>query len=223
MPDFTVARRGTDSSGRGIYATAFMWDWWQRVVDELGFTPTITQGAFMERAGGGAVDSAGYHDGAGTFDLRVWDLTDPQVSETIRTLRADGAAAWLRNVAHGGFTDPHIHFVLGADRPLSSGAALQWREYLIGRDGMGGPDYHPRPHPLVTTPPERDWFDMATEAEVRAIVREEMAAQTDKIADATAKALLNSEVIAKLNVTVREALRESFNAAASQGQRKSKS
>lgn len=175
MPDFKVAKRGTDSSGRSIYATDYMWSIWQQVCAELGFPPVITQGAFMARnPGGGAVDSAGYHDAAGTFDLRVWDLTDAQVAKTIRVLRANGAAAWHRDVAHGGFTDEHIHFVLGTDKPLSSGAAYQWAEYLAGRDGMGGPDYHPRPKPLVTTPPERDWFDMATEADLRKIVREEI-------------------------------------------------
>lgn len=155
MPDFAVAKHGIDSSGRGIYATAFMWQWWLAVCAELGFTPTITQGAFMGRAGGGADSSEGYHDGAGTFDLRVWDLTAAQVDEVIRVLRSNGAAAYLRSMQHGGFKDPHIHFVLGADSPLSPGAASQWRTYLAGGDGLasGGRDYHPRPAPLVVAPP----------------------------------------------------------------------
>lgn len=161
MPDFTVQQRGTDTSGRGIYATAYMWDWWDRVCHELGFTPTIVQGAFMGRAGGGAAASAGYHDGAGCFDLRTWDRTQSEVAATIRTLRDMGAAAWVRDSRHG--MDPHIHFVLGADQPLASGAAYQWRQYLDGRDGLAsnGPDYHPRPNPLVTTPPEDPMADYA--------------------------------------------------------------
>lgn len=175
MPDFTVAKRGTDSSGRGIFSTAYMWSWWLSVCAQLGFTPVVTQGAFMTRNGGGADASAGYHDEAGTFDLRVWNLTDVQVAQTIRVLRANGAAAWLRDVAHGGFTDPHIHFVLGTDRPLSEGAEYQWLAYQAGGDGMGGRDYHPRPDPLVTTPPEanmplnKDDLDA-----LRALVREEL-------------------------------------------------
>lgn len=187
MPDFTVAKRGTDSSGRSIYATAYMWDWWLAVCADLGFTPTVTQGAFMVRNGGGAAASAGYHDAGGTFDLRVWDLTDAQVSRTIRTLRANGAAAWLRNIAHGGFSDPHIHFVLGTDAPLSTGAAYQWRDYLAGGDGMGGRDYHSRPTPLVVEPPAdlmedtmKDEDFTRLEATMREVVRTEVKAALDK-------------------------------------------
>lgn len=154
MPDFTVTKRGQDSSGRDLYATAYMWAWWDAVCRDLGFVPTITQGAFMTRSGGGADASAGYHDHAGTFDLRVWDLTDTQVFQVVRTLRANGAAAWLRSPQHGGFDDPHIHFVLGTDEPLSGGASYQWLAYINGGDGMGGRDYHPRPHPLVAAPPD---------------------------------------------------------------------
>ena len=161
MPDFTVARRGTDTSGRGIYATTYMWDWWLAVLQHPDLQPFvdkifITQGAFMGMAGGGAVDSQGYHDGGGTFDLRVWNLTAAEIRTLIRVLRESGAAAWLRNEQHGGFTDPHIHFVLGTDHQLSVGAASQWEDYKAGRDGLAsdGPDYHPRPNPLVLTPPE---------------------------------------------------------------------
>lgn len=184
MPDFTVAKRGTDSSGRGIYATAYMWAWWQRVCDELGFVPTIVQGAFMTRAGGGASASAGYHDQGGCFDLRVWDLGPNQVEQTVRTLRRFGAGAWVRDHRHG--MDPHIHFVLGTDKPLASGAASQWRAYLSGHDGLAGngPDYEWRPTPLITTPPEED--DMPfSEKELRKIIREEVAAELDKAIEVT--------------------------------------
>lgn len=161
MPDFTVAQHGTDSSGRPIYATNYMWTWWAGVVDRLKFTPTIVQGAFMARVeGGGADASAGYHDAAGCLDLRVWDLTDVQRARLVRELRRSGAAAWIRDATHGGM-DPHLHFVLGTDYPLADGAAWQWEQYLGGRDGLssGGRDYHWRPDPLVTTPPPED--DMA--------------------------------------------------------------
>lgn len=163
MPDFTVEPHGVDSSGRAILATNYMWDWWHDVCNQLGFTPTIVQGAFMSRVGGGASASAGYHDGGGCFDLRTWDLPNGP-DKVIRTLRTFGAGAWLRDQAHGGF-DPHIHFVLGTDKPLASGAAQQWRDYIDGGDGLypSRPDYHWRPSPLVTTPPEVD--EMANYAE----------------------------------------------------------
>lgn len=159
MPDFTVARIGTDTSGRPIYATRYMADWWRRVCDDLGFTPTIVQGAFMVRAGGGASASAGYHDQGGCFDLRTWDRTGSQVDAIVRTCRRLGAAAWVRDQRHG--MDPHIHLLLGTDQPLASGARTQWQQYLNGRDGLAGngPDYHWRPNPLVTTPPEDDMFE----------------------------------------------------------------
>ena len=156
----TVQAHGLDSSGRPIYATDYMWAWWLGVVDRLGFTPTIVQGAFMTRVDGGGADaSAGYHDAAGCLDLRVWDLTEDQVARTIRELRRSGAAAWVRDQRHG--MDPHIHLVLGGDSPLADGAAWQWEQYLAGRDGLssGGRDYQYRPDPLITEPPEVD--DMA--------------------------------------------------------------
>lgn len=176
MPDFTVARRGTDSSGRGIFATAYMWNWFHDDVltgVPFGDKVVITQGAFMPMAGGGAAGSAGYHDLGGCFDLRVWNLTDDEVGQMVRRLRSCGAAAWLRNPQHGGFTDPHIHMVLGTDHPLTGGAAFQWSEYLAGRDGLAGrgEDYHWRPDPLVTTPP-KDWFSMATKDELAQVLRD---------------------------------------------------
>lgn len=149
-----VVRYGTDTSGRAIYMTLFMRDWWFTLVAELGFEPTIVQGAFMVKAGGGATESAGYHDGGGCLDLRTWDLTDDQVGKVVRTLRRHGAAAWKRDKAHGGM-DEHIHFVLSADFLVSAGAKSQWVAYVAGLDGLAtrGKDYHWRPEPLVLTPP----------------------------------------------------------------------
>jgi hypothetical protein len=153
MASSTVVRVGTDSSGRPIYMTKRMRRWWRRVCIRLGFTPTIVQGAWMAKAGGGAAASAGYHDGGGCLDLRVWDLTGEQQVKLIRVLRSMGAGAWLRGKAHG--MDPHIHLVLGFDHGLTIGARSQWNAYLDGRDGLAsnGADYHWRPNPLVTVPP----------------------------------------------------------------------
>ena len=133
----------------------FMQKWWAAFVaacEAKGFTPVITQGAYMAAAGGGAVASAGYHDQGGCLDLRVWDRTTEQRQFMVRQARRMGAGAWIRDAKHGGM-DPHLHLVLGSDSPLSRGASVQWQQYLAGRDGLAsnGPDYHWRPSPLVTT------------------------------------------------------------------------
>ena len=218
MPAFK--EYGTDSSGRKILMTPFMHDWFEAIVRELGFRPTIVQGAWMRFAGGGATESAGYHDGGGCLDLRVWDLTATQQQAVVHAFRWGGAGGWIRDKAHGGF-DPHFHLVLGSDVGLSAGAAWQWLNYIHGGDGLssGGRDYHPRPNPLVTEPPKslmeedimqpEDFDKIATIAKKAA--KEAVAEQTDAIAKATAKALLNSDVISRLDVSVREALRAAFN------------
>ncbi|HEX5198977.1 MAG TPA: hypothetical protein VFW27_03470 [Actinoplanes sp.] len=156
--DFAVHTYGVDSSGRAILMTAYMHDWFEGVVDALGWRPTIVQGAFMSRVpGGGASTSAGYHDLGGCLDLRVWDLTADASEQLVRTLRRHGAAAWRRDHEHGGM-DPHCHLTLGTDAPLTHGAAQQWTDYQHGYDGLAGrgPDYEWRPNPLVLKPPEDD-------------------------------------------------------------------
>lgn len=214
MSDFTVRQYGTDTSGRKILLTAYMHDWWEGVVAELGFRPTIVQGAFMSRLGGGAAESAGYHDLGGCLDVRTWDLSGEQVDRLIRVVRTRGAGAWRRDetAAHGGM-DSHCHITLGTDKPLADGARASWVSYLAGRNGLANnaPDYEWRPSPLVTKPPERDWFDMATEADLRRIVGEEIDKRTDDIAAAAAKAVMESPVIAKLDVNVRQALRDAVS------------
>ena len=192
--DPTVAQRGTDTSGRPILASDLMWAWWEARCYDLGFVPTITQGSWMSKVpGGGAAASAGYHDYGGCFDLRVWDRTDAEVDAMIANFRANGAAAWLRNIVHGGFTDAHIHLVLRADNALSSGAAWQWIEYLNDLDGLAsrGPDYHPRPSPLVRVPPKGSLMPTAKEiaAEVAPAVWAE-ALKTGDGADMRARVML---------------------------------
>lgn len=179
-----VIRVSTDSSGRGIFMTVLMSQWWDGVCEELGFVPVITQGAWMVRNGGGAAASAGYHDGGGCGDLRVWNLTDAQVVQVIRTLRRHGAAAWLRNVEHGGFTDPHIHFVLGSDYGLSAGAKAQWAAYVAGRDGLAsnGRDYHWRPSPLVLKPPRKSTIK-ATMGKLNEAIKQAKADRLPDLAD----------------------------------------
>lgn len=153
-----VVRIGTDSSGRPILVTKYMEEW----LDDLfvatrafsqPFTPTIVQGGFMSRVpGGGAADSAGYHDLAKAIDFRTWNLTPGQKTFLVREIRRRGGASWIRDKAHGNM-DEHLHMVLGPDKPGAPGANWQWGEYLAGRDGLStrGEDYHWRPNPLVTT------------------------------------------------------------------------
>ena len=184
MPDFTVAPRGVDTSGRAILMSQFMADWWQAVVDRLGWEPVIIQGAWMSRVpGGGAASSAGYHDRGGCLDIRTRDLTPAQVDQLVRVLRRHGAAAWRRDQQHGGM-DPHLHFVFGADADLAPGAAAQWLDYRAGGNGLtgssAGRDYEWRPKPLVLTPPEemfmlndadKQWLEAIIKAEVADAVK----------------------------------------------------
>jgi hypothetical protein len=103
-PGFTVRRRGTDTSGRPIYMTDFAWAVWQDVLADPAIAPfasriVIVQGGFMTRVGGGAAASAGYHDDAGCWDIRTWNLTAAQQVALIWALRKRGVAAWRRAVA----------------------------------------------------------------------------------------------------------------------------
>lgn len=168
-----MLRYGTDSSGRPIYATPFATAWLDALVASCqdakrlsggrveNFTPVVVQGAFMAQvAGGGAKASAGYHDGAGTYDFRTWNLSREQLGFLVRECRRMAGAAWPRDKAHGGM-DPHCHVTIGPDTPeaQSPGARAQWADYLNDRNGLtgssAGPDYCWRPDPLVTswTPP----------------------------------------------------------------------
>lgn len=145
----TYVTLGRDTSGREIRMSPLFRDWWDAYVDELGFTPTITQGGFQ--GGSGASASAGTHEGD-ALDLRVWDRSVREVGQMVTVARELGCAAWLRDRHHGGFTDPHVHMIPGPWASPAPAALRQWDSYLRGRDGLAsnGPDYHPRPDPLVT-------------------------------------------------------------------------
>ena len=146
---------GTDTSGRPIRMSPVFANWWDLYVETLGFKPTITQGGWMGDLA--AALSGPTHDGD-ALDLRVWDRTQSQVEAMVRVARALGAAAWLRNKQHGGFTDPHVHLVPGRWAHPSASALRQWDACRAGRDGLAsnGPDYHP--YPLSATPPEDDMY-----------------------------------------------------------------
>lgn len=174
MPSFEVRQRGVDTSGRPILATDYFWRVWNAVLARPKVQPfaskiVVVQGAFMARLGGGATASAGYHDLAGCWDVRTWNLT----AEEQRILWWEAALLaiifWPRDAARGGM-DPHGHAVAGWDRPLATGAAYQWQQAKNGRDGLAGngADYvRPRP-PWVDTPPPallQEDYMASTEAE----------------------------------------------------------
>ena len=109
MAEATVVRVGTDSSGRPIYMTRKMRRWYKRVCIRLGFKPTVIQGAWMVKAGGGAKASAGYHDGGGCLDLRTRDLTPAQIGLT------------------RGATQQWADYIAGRDGLASRGPDYHWR------------------------------------------------------------------------------------------------
>ena len=159
---YEVTNFGTDTSQRPILMNARMVAAWKTMLAELDFTPLIVQGAYMARVpGGGAADSAGYHDAGGCIDTRTWDLNAEQEQRLIRVARGLGWAVWKRDQAHGGM-DEHMHWVLLDDREAASGARSQMAAYRAGRDGLdgGGPDYHWRPNPIPVYKFEED--DMPT-------------------------------------------------------------
>ncbi|WP_183092897.1 hypothetical protein [Nocardioides stalactiti] len=149
----TVIQRGFDSSGRAIKASVAFWTAWDDACEALGFTPTIVQGGWV--GDGGASASADTHDGD-ALDLRLWDRTEDERRQMVRTLRSHGFAYWERYESQG--FDLHAHLVPGPWAHPSPGALRQWQAYLDSRDGLAGnaADYHWRPDPIVTEPPEED-------------------------------------------------------------------
>lgn len=159
MPDFRVARRGTDTSGRGIWMSAFMWLVWNRMLADPRLAAfrsriVLVQGPFMRYNGGGAEASAGYHDLGGCIDIRTWNLTLAEQAIFWKVAAEYGFWFWKRDAAHGGM-DEHGHCIAGWDHPLASGAAYQWAQAKARRDGLAGngPDYMRREGPLVLFPP----------------------------------------------------------------------
>ena len=160
--DYTVIRVGTDSSGRGIFMSRWMWRCWQALVaDErlaaFAHLITIVQGPWMIRAGGGAADSAGYHDRGGCIDIRTWNLTLAQTLLFIKVASEYGFQFWRRGPgAMFGNMDPHAHCVFGSDAELTSGARDQVADLLASprRNGLagGGLDYEKRYTPIRLAP-----------------------------------------------------------------------
>lgn len=161
MPSFVVRQRGVDSSGRPILATDFFWVVWCALLSDKRLASfadriVIVQGSFMARAGGGAAESAGYHDLAGAVDTRVWNLTRHERDLLWAVAAEYGIWFWERGpAAYMGGMDEHGHGIAGWDYPCSEGVKAQWRAAVGRRDGLAGngPDYMHRPHPVVLYPP----------------------------------------------------------------------
>lgn len=188
VPDpYDVRSYGTDSSGRAILMNARMALALEVACRRLDFAPTITQGAYMSRLGGGAADSAGYHDEGGCLDFRTTsydELTGPQIGQLVEALRSVGWAAWRRDQVHGGM-DPHCHAVLLGDRDAAYGARDQMKQYRDGLDGLAsrGRDYEARPTPLVTD------FDYHAQVRADMALQDDIAKVIHADGDRTRKAL----------------------------------
>jgi hypothetical protein len=90
------------------------------------------------------------HHGGGVVDLRIVPISPAQALALLRTLRACGWAAWIRDHRDG--FDPHIHACIFGDGGQDMHSSAQWqrREYDAGRNALtnGRPDrytFHPDP------------------------------------------------------------------------------
>ena len=148
MSLYTRVSLGKDSSGRPCVInrrTKAMLDEAVRILDR---PLTIVQGSY---AGGGAVASAGTHDGGGVIDLRTWDLPSKglTVNEVLTALRRVGFAAWYRTKTQG--FDPHIHAAAIGDRELHPQAAAQVEQYRRGLNGLANQGRDDGPQVRVRT------------------------------------------------------------------------
>lgn len=91
-------------------------------------------------SGGGVGDT---HSAGGVADTKQHN------DETIRAIREAGAAGWLRDQSHGGFTTTHCHFVVDGCPHASNSAKDQVTAYRNGRDGLlaNGHSYGPNVSP----------------------------------------------------------------------------
>lgn len=134
---------------------------------------------------GGFAASGGTHITGGASDF--W-LTGEAADRAVWVARQMGAdATWrrLNGWDHGGGSE-HVHAVLRNCPHLSLTARAQIIAVEANGDGIGGtstPDPGPRPLSFRTwgqgiewQRQQEDWFDMATEEQLRTIVREEVKA-----------------------------------------------
>lgn len=169
---------------------------------------------------GGAPASGGTHTDGGAFDLL--DLPGDEEVWVARQMGAD--ATWTRPYdwdGRGGIA--HDHGVLSGC-PHNGPAryqiyAVQAGFNGLGTGGRGGPDTGPRPLSGRTWRQGIAWAraqedDMRPEDfdRIEKMIDKALDARVDQIAQATAKAVLAAPVIAKLDINVRQALRDAVAA-----------
>lgn len=147
----------------------------------------LTQGSYSVSVSA----SAGTHDGGGVVDVNVsgWNYT--VIWNVLKVARSMGLIAWYRTKAQG--FEYHIHVVRRDCGDLSPAARAQVVQYLNGQNGLAGHGaddgplgytsvtwasynntsaYRPPPVTDADDPQDapKDWFDMATQAELRSTV-----------------------------------------------------
>jgi hypothetical protein len=144
--------------------SGWMWRCWQAFLADPRLAPIrdriiVVQSAWMVKNGGGAVDSAGYHDKGGCVDCRSREFNAAEIALFVLVASEYGFQFWRRDASHGGM-DPHLHGVFGSDYDLAPGAKEQVRELLEtprgdGLAGSYGRDYEHRVTPIRTAPPNQ--------------------------------------------------------------------
>jgi hypothetical protein len=158
-----------------------------------GVAILLTQGSYSKSVSA----SAGTHDGGGVVDVNVagWNYT--VIWDVLTAARSMGLIAWYRTPSQG--FAYHIHVVRRDCGDLSPAARAQVVQYLNGQNGLAGhgaddgpsgyrdvtwasysgnSSYRPplNTDPQDAPPPQqnaspKDWFDMATPAEIREAIK----------------------------------------------------
>ena len=197
---------------RGYPACPCLAEWLPVYEAELQRLGVLTGPLRIYQLIGNASASANTHRDGGAFDIS--DLVGDLDVWVARQMGAD--ATWARTAAQG-FT-PHLHGVL-TGCPHNAPARYQTDAVRsngngLGSGGLGGIDDGPRPLSGRTWRQGIEWakqrqeIDMPSPEETRKIVREEIDRAVPEIAEKVAKAVLGADVISRLDVTVREALRD---------------
>lgn len=141
---------GHDTSGRPLIVNARTRDMLTAANKKLGFALVVIQGSY--RAGHGASESAGTHDGGGAVDVRcAWGLpANTSAAKIVRVLREVGFAAWHRT-ENQGFDEQHIHCVAIGDHDLSPAAARQVTAYRARRNGLANNGLDDGPRVTIVT------------------------------------------------------------------------
>lgn len=113
---------------------------------KAGFTFGIAQGSYNT----GVSASAGTHDGGGTVDFSIRNMSEHRLETMLNALKDAGFAAWHRTIDQG-FDSPHVHAVAIGCKDLAPIAARQVTSFDANKDGLKSnkPDKTYRPDPKV--------------------------------------------------------------------------